>query len=129
MEDSLLVLEASLAGCRFEIYPPGKILGRADFPGIGALEVSRKHAQIYFQGGHWRLRDLGSTNGTSVNDCPVEDCLLSCGDKITFGGMECLVTVNDDQEALAARARELVVSLFDSSRREKAAAVVQSRAA
>ena len=129
MEDTLLVLEASLAGCRFEIYHPGKILGRADFPGIGALEVSRKHAQIYFQGGHWRLRDLGSTNWTSVNDCPVEDCLLSCGDKITFGGMECLVTVNNDQEALAARARELVVSLFDSSRREKAAAVAQSRAA
>ncbi len=129
MEDSLLVLESSRTGCRIDVYPPGKIIGRADFFGDGDIEVSRQHARIYFQGGHWRIRDLGSTNGTTVNHCPVEDCLLSKGDRIGFGGMDCLVTENSDPDALTARAKELVVSLFDRSRKEKAGAVSQSRAA
>lgn len=129
MEDALLILETPQAGGRIEIYPPGKIFGRADFLGTVAPEVSRRHAQIYFQGGHWRVRDLGSTNGTTVNGCPVEDCLLSWGDRVGFGGIECLVSANNDQEALTARARELVVSLFDRSRRDKAAVIPQSRAA
>lgn len=129
MKDALLVLETALADCRMEIYPPGKIVGRADFQGKGTSEISRRHAQIYFQDGHWRIRDLGSTNGTTVNECPVEDCLLSAGDRIGFGGLECLVSANNDSEALTARAKELVVALFDRSRNEKAVGIPQNRAA
>lgn len=129
MEETLLVLETPQAGDRIEIHLPGKIFGRADFSGSLAPEVSRRHAQVYYQGGHWRVRDLESTNGTTVNGCLVEDCLLAWGDRIGFGGVECLVTTNDDQEALTARAKELLVSLFDRSRREKAQGIPQNRAA
>lgn len=31
-------------------------------------DVSRRHAEIYFEGGTWWLADLGSTNGTLVDD-------------------------------------------------------------
>jgi predicted component of type VI protein secretion system len=34
---------------------------------INDAEVSRKHAQLVFQGGKYILTDLGSTNGTFVN--------------------------------------------------------------
>lgn len=29
--------------------------------------VSEKHAEIRFEDGQWQIRDLGSSNGTSVN--------------------------------------------------------------
>ena len=29
--------------------------------------ASRKHAKVYFEGGHWLLQDLGGRNGTRVN--------------------------------------------------------------
>ncbi|HTD42445.1 MAG TPA: FHA domain-containing protein, partial [Mucilaginibacter sp.] len=34
--------------------------------------VSRKHAEIYFEGGRYWIKDLGSTNGTFLNDIRLE---------------------------------------------------------
>lgn len=34
--------------------------------------VSRKHAEIYFEGGRYWVKDLGSTNGTFLNDVRLE---------------------------------------------------------
>ncbi|HEY9000833.1 MAG TPA: FHA domain-containing protein [Mucilaginibacter sp.] len=34
--------------------------------------VSRKHAEIYFEGGRYWVKDLGSTNGTFLNDTRLE---------------------------------------------------------
>ncbi len=50
--------------------------------------VSRNHAQLVFQGGIWVLRDLGSTNGTSVNGRRVVGAtVVHEGDHIAFGSM------------------------------------------
>ena len=32
--------------------------------------LSRQHAKIELSDGHWRITDLGSSNGTFVNDTP-----------------------------------------------------------
>nr|WP_227659085.1 MULTISPECIES: DUF3662 and FHA domain-containing protein [unclassified Corynebacterium] len=63
------------------------ILGRshdADFrlPDTG---VSRQHAEITWDGQDAVLVDLESTNGTTVNDTPVDNWLLADGDIITIG--------------------------------------------
>lgn len=63
------------------------ILGRAgdaDFrlPDTG---VSRQHADITWDGRDAVLTDLQSTNGTTVNDTPVDNWLLADGDIITIG--------------------------------------------
>ncbi|WP_370871896.1 DUF3662 and FHA domain-containing protein [Corynebacterium lowii] len=63
------------------------ILGRshdADFrlPDTG---VSRKHAEVTWDGQDAVLVDLQSTNGTTVNDTPVDNWLLADGDIITIG--------------------------------------------
>jgi FHA domain len=48
--------------------------------------MSSKHAEIKAEGGVWILKDLGSTNGTYVNDKRVEKHELVDNDFIKFGG-------------------------------------------
>jgi hypothetical protein len=52
--------------------------------------VSRHHAQITFRHGHYLLRDQRSTNGTFVNDQPVETVVLASNDRVSIGGFELL---------------------------------------
>jgi hypothetical protein len=47
--------------------------------------ASRQHARIRNAGGEYVLTDLGSTNGTLVNDEPVRERALDDGDRITIG--------------------------------------------
>lgn len=47
--------------------------------------ASRRHARIVRRDGVWRIEDLGSTNGTYVNDEPVTERALEDGDRITVG--------------------------------------------
>lgn len=50
--------------------------------------VSRVHAELSRQGGRWLLRDLGSTNGTTVNGRRVIGAaVVKDGDQIGFGRM------------------------------------------
>ena len=50
--------------------------------------VSRVHAELSRQGGLWVLRDLGSTNGTSVNGRRVIGAaVVRDGDQVSFGRM------------------------------------------
>jgi signal transduction histidine kinase/pSer/pThr/pTyr-binding forkhead associated (FHA) protein len=48
-------------------------------------EVSRRHAEISHQENAFRLRDVGSANGTLVNTQPVREVRLQPGDHITLG--------------------------------------------
>lgn len=48
--------------------------------------VSRKHAEVFCDPfGRWWIRDLGSTNGTTVNDETVRERVLRPGDRIGIG--------------------------------------------
>ncbi|OIJ88940.1 DUF1707 and FHA domain-containing protein [Streptomyces colonosanans] len=50
--------------------------------------VSRVHAELCHQGGVWVLRDLGSTNGTTVNGRRVIGAaFVRDGDQVGFGDM------------------------------------------
>lgn len=54
------------------------------------LGVSREHAKIIFEDGCYFLQDLGSLNGTFINDyqaIPNKNYLLESGDKIRLGHM------------------------------------------
>ena len=53
---------------------------------LGDASVSRRHALLTFETGEWRLRDLGSLNGTYVNGCRVVDeAVVRPGDDVAFG--------------------------------------------
>ncbi len=73
--------------CLVLIYPPGGEMGRrfelnADEVVLGRGSdcdvqidrdsVSRRHARVFRVNGQWTVEDLGSTNGTYVNDLPVQ---------------------------------------------------------
>jgi adenylate cyclase len=44
--------------------------------------VSSRHCELEFVGGYWRLRDLGSSNGTKVNGERVSEVFLQPGDQL-----------------------------------------------
>lgn len=51
--------------------------------------LSRKHAELIVDSGHWVLKDLGSANGTYLNGERVQhDILLKTGDRIRLGDTE-----------------------------------------
>ena len=52
---------------------------------IDVDSVSRRHARLVRQGEDWWVEDLGSTNGTFVNDEPVDRRRLDDGDFVRFG--------------------------------------------
>ena len=83
----LTVTEGEKGG---EVYPilesPFKI-GRMHDNNIVLAErsVSRYHAEIVTQEDTYVLRDLGSSNGTFLNDVRITSIPLATGDKVTIG--------------------------------------------
>lgn len=62
--------------------------------------VSSHHCLIRSEGGQYELEDLGSTNGTSVNEIRVVTKLkLNAGDMIHVGGVAVMFTSEDQNHA------------------------------
>jgi hypothetical protein len=84
---SLRILSGSLEGQDVELLPDPQTVGRGPACNLrlGDAGVSSKHAKIWCEAGRFFLMDLGSTNGTFVNDKDVDRIELNDGDTITFG--------------------------------------------
>ncbi len=84
---TLRVLNGSLEGQEIELIPDPQTVGRGSSCNIkiGDAGVSSKHAKIWCEDGVFFVMDLGSTNGTFVNDRDVDRQQLEDGDTITFG--------------------------------------------
>ncbi len=93
--------QTSGEACLVNLHPPGPDIGRrvallAHHYMVGRdtdsgfvvprSSVSRQHAKLYVQDDRWWVVDLGSTNGTFVNEnrC-VAPCQLNDGDQLRFG--------------------------------------------
>jgi len=75
-------------GADFQISDESLLIGRDEIPGgIQILDqgVSRRHAEIFRIGEMYFIRDLGSRNGTFVNEEKVTEELLRVGDEIKIG--------------------------------------------
>lgn len=84
----LIVIAGDEIGRRLPLGPSTIEAGRSlacDFS-INHESVSRRHARIWWTGPGYRIRDLGSTNGTFVNDEPTIERDLVDGDRIKIGG-------------------------------------------
>lgn len=78
------------SGRTYTAMAPSTLIGRERAAGGVVLRdpnVSRRHAELFFDGRSWHIRDLQSTNGTLVNDVDIDECALRDGDLITVGLM------------------------------------------
>lgn len=81
-----LVSDSSwLAGKQF-ILPPERstIIGRSNqcdivIPGT---HLSRRHTEISIEGNHLRIKDLGSANGTFLNELRIDNATANNGDRL-----------------------------------------------
>jgi adenylate cyclase len=72
----------------FELRSGGTlVVGRALSSDIPVLDptISRRHAEVMWDGSGVHVKDLGSSNGTFLNGVKVEAAKLSPGDVVTFG--------------------------------------------
>ncbi|MCL4109581.1 UNVERIFIED_CONTAM: hypothetical protein GTU68_049174 [Idotea baltica] len=87
------------SGCLVQIHPLELNVNRVELTGqetfvgrdprsticLSDQSVSRKHSQINRTETGYVAKDMGSTNGTYVNDAPATSTELSSGDRIQFG--------------------------------------------
>lgn len=77
----VLRLRASDGSRVIELYQPEALIGRHSQADIRIVspDVSRHHCRLVFESGRWYVEDLGSLNGTYVNNELVRRAALSPG--------------------------------------------------
>jgi len=86
-EAALVVIYGNDLGRKFNLNQPSMVIGRSSKSDlqIDQESVSRSHAKLVNTGKTIILRDLGSTNGTYVNDELIDEYVLRDGDFIKLG--------------------------------------------
>jgi predicted Zn finger-like uncharacterized protein len=93
---SLAVLQGKDSGRIFPVEKPVVVLGRseADVP-LNDPEVSRQHASLEVHGARVVLRDLGSTNGTFINEVKVAQAELENRGEFRIGSTRLMLIMRD----------------------------------
>ena len=91
---SLFVIRGNDQGTRFELEDPSQGIGRdaTNHIQLHDTEVSRRHAEIRIVDKDYLLIDLGSSNGTHVNNRRIAQHVLESGDEVRIGGSVMLYT-------------------------------------
>jgi len=79
------------AGREQHLRPGENLVGREGDILLTDSRCSRKHAKVYLEDGKVFVEDVGSTNGTTVNDEPLQPNTkteIKQGDKVAFAGVE-----------------------------------------
>jgi pSer/pThr/pTyr-binding forkhead associated (FHA) protein len=114
LDAHLWVCSGKNVGRRFSLDRAEQLIGRSPDVDILMLDerVSQQHAQIILrEGRHWIL-DLGSTNGTFVNNDRIVEAKLRDGDLIQVGETVC--------EYLSYEERKLTITLRGTDRESDA---------
>jgi hypothetical protein len=82
----VLVEHGAILG-RYPLRGERLVIGRHEGADVRLEDpgASRRHAEIRRSGDGFLVADLGSTNGTLVNDVPISEHGLVEGDRITIG--------------------------------------------
>ncbi len=86
-EAALVVIYGMDLGKKYNLDKESIIIGRSAKSEIQVDQesVSRSHAKIVAAGKHLVIKDLGSTNGTYVNDEQIDESRLRDGDMVKIG--------------------------------------------
>jgi diguanylate cyclase (GGDEF)-like protein len=87
----IVVIGGDRLGRRIDIDRRRIVVGRSDDADLCIVHssVSRRHCEFWKDGNRYRVRDLGATNPTRVNDLTISEVELDDGDHIAVG--ECLL--------------------------------------
>lgn len=104
-----LVPDSSWLAGKYFIVPPDRsvIIGRGSqcdivIPGT---HLSRRHTEISIEGNHLRIKDLGSANGTFLNELRIDNATANNGDRLRLD-VYSFRLVAPDQEETKARLRK-----------------------
>lgn len=100
-EGCLVIIYGDDLGRRVPLGPEPTVLGRSSKCDVQLDQesVSRNHARISRSRSSYSIRDLGSTNGTYVNDDLVDEVVLRDGDQIKVGRTIFKFIVSGNMEA------------------------------
>jgi len=86
-EACLVVIYGSELGKKYNLNAPSLVIGRSSKCDIQIDQesISRNHTKMVNTGKSILIRDLGSTNGTYVNDEPIDEYVMRDGDLIKIG--------------------------------------------
>lgn len=105
----LVRVNDSFAGEEFSLSEIENTIGRTDdnFILLSDQSISRQHAKIVRDADRYTLVDLGSSNGTRLNDSAVKgNKQLKPGDVVEFGDVEFVFTEGDGQVDLSEYTRQ-----------------------
>ncbi len=90
MGGRLLYRDGNGRDASVDIVPEGVFLGRGQDCAVRTDDamVSRKNCKISFTGGRWIVEDLGSSNGTFVNEVRVQKQALNHADVVRCGTLQ-----------------------------------------
>jgi pSer/pThr/pTyr-binding forkhead associated (FHA) protein len=91
MELKLVVLAGAKHGTEIPLKKDKFFIGRAKECNLraGSEAISRRHCAITRSDGRWMVRDLGSRNGTHVNDVKIDsEVPLKIGDELRVGPLK-----------------------------------------
>ncbi len=129
----ILCLTGHNKGVSYYIKDDRLLFGRGDSVDIEVidLKVSREHAELVRMDDSYILTDLGSQNGTIVNDLKIKQQKLSDGDKIVIGrtvykynlidieGEEEEYYAEDDDESIDEEIKLLPVDIEEATKKKK----------
>jgi pSer/pThr/pTyr-binding forkhead associated (FHA) protein len=103
MEVSLVIVKADGTTRDFPLSAQRTVIGRQNTCGlrIPLHSVSRKHCEVQMLDGQLLVRDLGSSNGTQINDQKVKgQAKLLAGDRLQLGPVIFTVVIDGKPEVV-----------------------------
>jgi len=102
MNISLVMFKSTGEPKAFHIDPGKTVIGRRDDCDlrIPLSQISRKHAIIFVEQNKAVLKDLGSVNGTYINNKRVGEQVLSPGDHIVIGPVVFTVQIDGEPKEI-----------------------------
>jgi signal transduction histidine kinase/pSer/pThr/pTyr-binding forkhead associated (FHA) protein len=124
---SLFVTQGRDQGARFELTSDHTTITLGRDPQntvqLRDTEVSRIHAEIIRDGETLALHDLGSSNGSYINDRRIDRQEIHTGDRIRIGRTTLLFTKGGDSDVRDAHER---VNIIDQHEEEEPSRIVSS---
>lgn len=93
----LVILNQGMTGRTFDLNVERTTVGRVEDNTFQIADgsVSSHHAEILLRGTEIVIRDLGSTNGTFINNDKITEAVLKSGQTLRFGQVE--IKIDDGQ--------------------------------